>query len=302
MIYTGFIQLQFHTTSIRRIPALSGSDSPQDLPNPATYRWVAGVEYNGARFHGWQKQKHQPSVSIQESLEKAIGVVANHEIDVVCAGRTDAGVHGFAQVIHFDTTAERRDRSWLLGINSNLPDGIAVNWIQPISNDFHARFSATSRRYRYFIMNKPVKPGLMHDQVTWWRHPLDADAMHAAAQSLVGEHDFSSFRARDCQANHPRRTMHEISVKRTGDWVVIEVCANAFLYHMVRNIAGVLLPIGQGDKPVSWCNEVLEKQNRTAAGITAPGEGLYFVDVTYPDFPDLPIDGSGPPFYQFRNA
>ena len=302
MIYTGFIQLQFHTTSIRRIPALSGSDSPQDLPNPATYRWVAGVEYNGARFHGWQKQKHQPGVSIQESLEKAIGVVANHEIDVVCAGRTDAGVHGFAQVIHFDTTAERRDRSWLLGINSNLPDGIAVNWIQPISNDFHARFSATSRRYRYFIMNKPVKPGLMHDQVTWWRHPLDADVMHAAAQSLVGEHDFSSFRARDCQANHPRRTMHEISVKRTGDWVVIEVCANAFLYHMVRNIAGVLLPIGQGDKPVSWCNEVLEKQNRTAAGITAPGEGLYFVDVTYPDFPDLPIDGSGPPFYQFRNA
>ncbi|GAA6133502.1 tRNA pseudouridine(38-40) synthase TruA [Oceaniserpentilla sp. 4NH20-0058] len=268
------------------------------IEEPTIQRWAAGVEYNGARFHGWQKQKHQPGVSIQESLEAAISEVANHEVGIVCAGRTDSGVHASAQVIHFDSTAVRSDRGWKMGINTKLPDGICVNWVQPITSDFHARFSAVARRYRYFIMNKPVKPGLMHDQVTWWRKPLDAEKMHEAAQALLGEHDFTSFRARDCQANHARRTMKDISVKRMGDWVMLEVCANAFLYHMVRNIAGVLLPIGHGSKPVEWCEQVLSAKDRTKAGVTAPGEGLYFVDVEYPDYPDLPSYKNGPPFYE----
>ena len=265
-------------------------------------RWVAGVEYNGALFKGWQKQKHHPGPSVQEGLERAISHVANEEVSVVCAGRTDAGVHGSAQVIHFDTSAIRNERAWKLGVNTNLPDGICLNWIQPAPAEFHARFSAVARRYRYFIMNKPVKPGLMHDQVTWWRRPLDAGRMHEAAQALVGEHDFTSFRAKDCQANHPVRTMKEISVTRFNDWVVIEVCANAFLYHMVRNIAGVLLPIGEGKKPVGWCEEVLALKDRRKAGVTAPGEGLYFVDVEYPEYPELPVTRGGPPFYEFMSS
>lgn len=271
-------------------------------------RWVAGIEYNGALFKGWQKQKHHPGPSVQASLESALSRVANHPVDVVCAGRTDAGVHASAQVIHFDTTANRSERSWKLGVNTGLPDGICLNWVQPApiieghENLFHARFSAVARRYRYFILNKPVKPGLMHDQTTWWRRPLDAQRMHEAAQALIGEHDFTSFRARDCQANHAVRTMKDVSVTRMNDWVIIEVCANAFLYHMVRNIAGVLLPIGEGKKPISWCSEVLQAQDRTKAGVTAPGEGLYFVDVEYPDFPDLPIENNGPYFYQFMSG
>lgn len=267
-----------------------------------TNRWVAGIEYNGARFKGWQKQKHHPGPSIQEALEKALSNVANHPVDVVCAGRTDAGVHASAQVIHFDTTATREERSWLLGLNSNLPDGISVNWVQPADRDFHARFSAVARRYRYFIRNQMIRPGLMHDTVTWHRFPLDAEKMHEAAQALIGEHDFTSFRAKDCQANHPRRTMHHVNVFRQGDWVVVDVRANAFLYHMVRNIVGVLLPIGQGKKPVEWCREVLAAQDRKKAGITAPAFGLYFVDVTYPDFPELPIRDDGPPFFQFMSG
>ena len=272
------------------------------------HRWVAGIEYNGALFKGWQKQKHHPGPSVQGSLEYALSKVANHPVDVVCAGRTDAGVHASAQVVHFDTTAVRNERSWKLGVNTQLPDGICLNWVMPApskvnhDNPFHARFSAVARRYRYFILNKPVKPGLMHDQATWWRNPLDAQKMDEAAQALVGEHDFTSFRARDCQANHARRTMKDVSVKRFNEWVIIEVCANAFLYHMVRNIAGVLLPIGEGKKPVSWCADVLKAQDRTKAGVTAPGEGLYFVDVEYPEFPELPIENDGPYFYQFMKS
>jgi len=265
-------------------------------------RWVAGVEYNGALFKGWQKQKHHPGHSIQEGLERAISHVANESVGVVCAGRTDAGVHASAQVVHFDTSAIRDERAWKLGINTNLPDGLCLNWIQKAPDEFHARFSAVARRYRYFIMNKPVKPGLMHDQVTWWRRPLDAERMNEAAQALIGEHDFTSFRARDCQANHPRRTMKEISVTRVNDWVVIEVCANAFLYHMVRNITGVLLPIGEGKKSIDWCAEVLVAKDRRAAGVTAPGEGLYFVDVEYPEYPELPVTRGGPSFYEFLAA
>jgi tRNA pseudouridine38-40 synthase len=273
-------------------------------------RWVAGVEYNGALFKGWQRQKHHPGLSVQDALENALSKVANHPVNIVCAGRTDSGVHASSQVIHFDTTALRTPRSWKLGVNTGLPHGVCLNWVQPApeldislvsearEGQFHARFSAVARRYRYFILNKPVKPGLMHDQATWWRVPLDASKMHEAAQALIGKHDFSSFRASDCQANNAVRTMKDISVIRINEWVIIEVCANAFLYHMVRNIAGVLFPIGEGKKPVCWSSEVLAAQDRTKAGVTAPGEGLYFVDVEYPDFPDLPIENDGPYFYQ----
>jgi len=265
-------------------------------------RWVAGVEYNGALFKGWQSQIHHPGKSVQDALEKAASKVANHPVKLICAGRTDAGVHASAQVIHFDSHAIRDSHAWKMGINTNLPNGVCLNWVRPVDSDFHARFSAVSRRYRYFIMNRPIKPGLMHDQVTWWRRPLDAEKMHEAAQALMGLNDFTSFRASDCQANHPKRTMLDISVKRQGEWVVLEVCANAFLYHMVRNIAGVLLPIGQGSKPVEWCREVLQAQDRKQAGVTAPGGGLYFVDVDYPNYPDLPIDPDGPSFYSFMST
>lgn len=273
-------------------------------------RWVAGVEYNGALFKGWQRQKHHPGLSVQDALENALSKVANHPVNIVCAGRTDSGVHASSQVIHFDTTALRTERSWKLGVNTGLPHGVCLNWVQPApeldvsqvadarEGQFHARFSAVARRYRYFILNKPVKPGLMHDQATWWRVPLDSSKMHEAAQALIGKHDFSSFRASDCQANNAVRTMKDISVTRINEWVIIEVCANAFLYHMVRNIAGVLLPIGEGRKPIEWCSEVLSQQDRTKAGVTAPGEGLYFVDVEYPEFPNLPIENDGPYFYQ----
>lgn len=265
-------------------------------------RWVAGVEYNGALFKGWQSQIHHPGKSVQDALERAASKVANHPVKLMCAGRTDSGVHASAQVVHFDSDANRDAHAWKMGINTNLPDGVCLNWVQPVDSDFHARFSAVSRRYRYFIMNKAIKPGLMHDQVTWWRRPLDAQKMHEAAQSLLGLNDFTSFRASDCQANHANRTMLDISVRRQGEWVVIEVCANAFLYHMVRNIAGVLMPIGQGSKPVSWCREVLAAKDRKQAGVTAPGGGLYFVDVDYPDYPSLPIDPNGPPFYSFMQS
>ena len=273
-------------------------------------RWVAGVEYNGALFKGWQRQKHHPGLSVQDALESALSKVANHDVSIICAGRTDSGVHASSQVIHFDTTSVRSERSWKLGVNTGLPHGVCLNWVQLApeldarlvadarEGQFHARFSATARRYRYFILNKPVKPGLMHDQATWWRRPLDANKMHEAAQALIGKHDFSSFRASDCQANNAVRTMKDISVTRINEWVIIEVCANAFLYHMVRNLAGVLLPIGEGRMPISWCAEVLAEKDRTKAGVTAPGEGLYFVDVEYPEYPDLPIESDGPYFYQ----
>jgi tRNA pseudouridine38-40 synthase len=269
---------------------------------PKVQRWVAGVEYNGALFKGWQSQIHHPGKSVQAALERAASKVANHPVGLMCAGRTDAGVHASAQVVHFDSTATRDAHAWKMGINTNLPDGVCVNWVRAVDDDFHARFSAVSRRYRYFIMNKAIKPGLMHDQVTWWRRPLDAQKMHDAAQALLGLHNFTSFQASDCQANHANRTMLDISVKRHGEWVVLEVCANAFLYHMVRNIAGVLLPIGQGSKPVEWCGEVLAAKDRTQAGVTAPGGGLYFVDVDYPGYPDLPIVNTGPPFYTFMQS
>lgn len=252
----------------------------------ANKRIVLGLEYDGSRFFGFQRQRQQPTV--QEVLEDAIGRVADRPVIVHCAGRTDTGVHAICQVVHFDTPVRRSERTWVLGCNSHLPDGASVLWAREASPGFHARFSARGRTYRYRILNRWTRPGLLAGRVSWERRVLDAESMHAAAQSLLGEHDFSSFRAPGCQAKHAVRMMRSISVKRRAHEVVIEITANAFLYHMVRNIAGTLIEVGVGKRPVHWVPDVLTQRRRSVAGVTATPDGLYFVGVDYPDFPDLP--------------
>lgn len=246
-------------------------------------RWALGVEYDGRAFVGWQRQKDGPSV--QEVLEEALGFVAGHEVGLYCAGRTDAGVHATGQVTHFDTSASRDERSWLLGANSRLPESVSLLWAQQVTKDFHARYSARARRYRYVIANQPLRPAIQAGGLAWWRYPLNASRMHEAAQVFIGTHDFSSLRAAACQARSAVKTVHAISVRREGHYVMVDVHANAFLHHMVRNIAGVLIAIGQGKHEVGWAGEVLEARDRRASGITAPAGGLYLVGVDYaPEF------------------
>ena len=252
-------------------------------------------EYDGQAFHGWQQQKSGVR-SVQSELAKAVEKVADHPVELVCAGRTDAGVHASFQVVHFDTTSVRTLRSWVMGINTALPDDIAVHWAGNGVDDFHARFSAIYRRYRYIILNDPVRPGIQRGQVSWNFRPLDTDKMHRAAQALQGEHDFSSFRAAGCQSRTPIRFLEQISVTRCGKYVVIDVQANAFLHHMVRNIAGALMAVGSGVQPVEWIAEVLEARNRKLAGVTAPPYGLYLVDVGYPAQFGMPEPLCGPGF------
>lgn len=260
-----------------------------------TTRYAAVVEYNGAYFHGWQQQKHHSEPSVQAALEAALSIVANHPVKVFAAGRTDTGVHATHQVFHFDTTAKRSDYGWLMGCNTNLPTGVAIQWVGAVDNEFHARFKAQARCYRYLINNAPAKQALLHDQLTWWRYPLDVSRMQAAAEVLLGEHDFTSFRAKDCQAKTPVKTIHRILVKRFGNIIMIEVEGSGFLYHMVRNIVGTLLPIGEGHMPIGWMKEVLEAKERSQAGITAPATGLYFVGVYYPqEYAAIPSQPYGP--------
>ena len=250
-------------------------------------RIALGVEYDGSRFHGWQAQ--QPGVrTAQVTLEAALSKVAAHPLRVVCAGRTDTGVHALGQVVHFDTEARRSERNWLLGTNVNLPPDISVTWAREVDSAFSARFSAISRRYRYFILNRTARSAVLAGRVTWVHRPLDAERMHVAGQALVGEHDFSSYRALGCQAKSPVRTLHSLEVERRGDFLVLSVHANAFLHHMVRNIAGVLIAIGKGDRPVEWAAEVLALRDRTLGGVTAPPEGLYFERVEYPAEFEIP--------------
>jgi len=260
------------------------------------YRLAAGVKYDGTRFAGWQRQKDQKVRFVQEELERALSSVADQPVTVVCAGRTDTGVHATGQVVHFETSAFRPDRSWLLGTNVNLPGDVCLRWVQPVAGDFHARFSATARRYRYIIDNRPVRPAVLRGKVTWWRAPLDVERMARAAASLTGEHDFTSYRSQACQAKNPVREIRELSVTRQGDFIHIDVEANAFLHHMVRNIAGVLMAIGEGERPVAWAEELLEVRDRTRGGITAPAAGLYLVAVRYPERFNLP-DPPPPPAY-----
>jgi len=241
---------------------------------------VLGLEYDGGDFAGWQWQTGRRTVQV--ALEQALSTVANQAVAVTCAGRTDAGVHALEQIVHFDTEARRPPHAWLLGGNSYLSEDVRILWAQPAIGDFHARYSAIARFYRYIILNRPVKSALARKQVTWHYAPLDADNMHLAAQHLIGNHDFSSFRAQGCQSKSPQRIMHFIDVYRQGDSVIMDICANAFLHHMVRNIAGVLMAIGSGKQPVDWTQELLEVKNRTLAAVTAPPDGLYLGGVFYP--------------------
>ncbi|MEX0730890.1 MAG: tRNA pseudouridine(38-40) synthase TruA [Aquisalimonadaceae bacterium] len=257
-------------------------------------RLAMGVEYDGRAYAGWQFQRHAPSV--QATLERALGRVANMPVSVTCAGRTDAGVHALGQVINFDTTAQRPLRGWLLGVTSQLPDDIAVTWVREVSAEFSARFTATGRSYRYIILPRVTRPGLLNGRVAWTHRTLDAARMDEAAQVLVGEHDFSAFRAIGCQARHPWREITRISVSRHGPYIHLDVSANAFLHHMVRNIAGVLMAIGAGEQPVDWARQVLDGRDRTLGGVTAPAQGLYLVAVDYPETFELPASPPPPAF------
>jgi len=258
---------------------------------PVTERIAIGIEYDGTRYAGWQRQAEVSSV--QAEVERALSSVADHPVEVTCGGRTDAGVHALGQVAHFDTHARREPRGWTLGANTLLPGDVAVLWATPVAADFHARYTALSRRYCYVILNRASRPALARHRVCWIHRRLDAEAMHEAAQCLVGEHDFSAFRASECQSRTPVRRLERVAVHRASDRVVIDVVANAFLHHMVRNIAGTLIAVGQGDRPAAWVAEALASRDRRAAGITAPAAGLYLTAIDYPPGAGLPA--SPPP-------
>lgn len=249
-------------------------------------RWCAGVEYDGSAYRGWQTQ--QAGVpTVEEELTRALAFVANHPVDVTCAGRTDAEVHALSQVVHFSSSARRDPRAWILGGNSRLPDDVNLRWVVPVPDDFHARYSARSRTYRYVIWNRQARTALGRNRACWVYHRLNADVMDRAARHLLGEHDFSAFRAVACQSKTPFRNVEYIRVQRSGDLVWMDVRANAFLHHMVRNIAGVLIAVGKGEAPEDWPAQVLALRDRTQGGVTAPAAGLYFIGVRYPDFPEV---------------
>ena len=252
-------------------------------------RIALGIEYDGTSYSGWQRQK--TGLGVQQRLEEALSLVANERVEVVCAGRTDTGVHATGQVVHFDTDSERSERGWLLGANTNLPEDISVSWVKPVDQDFHARFSAVGRSYRYLILNRLQRSALHRSRAWWVYEPLDEVPMQAAAQRLLGEHDFSAFRSAACQANTAVREITAISVSRSGDWLTIDVTANAFLMNMVRNIVGSLAAVGLGEQGVEWIRDVLEGRDRKAGGITAPPHGLTLVGVEYPEAFGIPAAG-----------
>tara|TARA_R110000868_G_scaffold410505_4_gene698885 strand:+ start:131749 stop:132531 length:783 start_codon:yes stop_codon:yes gene_type:complete len=249
-------------------------------------RIAAGIEYSGQSYSGWQRQESVNSV--QAEVEQAFSFVANEKIDVYCAGRTDAAVHATGQVIHFDTDAVRSERSWLCGANTQLPRDIAVQWVKIVDEEFHARFSALTRRYQYYIYCGSARPGILSDNVTWCLQDLNLDAMQAASNFLLGKHDFTSFRASQCQANTPVRTVHAMSWQRKGQLLMLDIRANAFLHHMVRNIVGLMLTVGKGEQGAEWAKEILEAKNRELAPATAASNGLYLVEVEYPSTFKLP--------------
>ncbi len=258
-------------------------------------RVALGVEYLGAHYHGWQVQPAVPSV--QGCLQDALSRIANHPIEVVCAGRTDRGVHATQQVVHFDTTAKRSVRTWQQGVLSLLPSDIGVIWSHEVDSTFHARFSAQSRGYRYVLFNAEYRPALLHGRVSWFPRPLDVARMQDAAMHLIGEHDFSSFRGRDCQALTPMRHVQSIRITQSGVYIYFDLVANAFLHHMVRNIVGTLFQVGMGKRPVEWVLDVLSARRREAGGITAPADGLYLTHVQYPAHFSLPLRERLPQFF-----
>jgi tRNA pseudouridine38-40 synthase len=250
-------------------------------------RLAIGLEYDGTPFCGWQRQDH--ARSIQAEVEAALSKVADAPVTVGAAGRTDAGVHALGQVAHFDSDAVREDRAWLFGANSILPPQISLTWVRPVPDGFDARYSARARTYHYLILNRPARSALRTNRALWVRAPLDVAAMQAATPALLGEHDFSAFRAAECQARSPVRQMQKLEVRRAGPGIVVECRANAFLHHMVRNIVGSLLRIGRGEAPPAWLGEVLAGRDRRAAGMTAAAMGLYLSRVHYPDELGIPV-------------
>lgn len=257
-------------------------------------RIALGIEYDGAAVYGWQRQREVPSV--QEHLERALSTVADTTIEVQCAGRTDAGVHATGQVVHFDCEAVRPLKAWTMGVNANLPSSVAVKWCVHVSDDFNARFSATGRRYRYVIYNHKMRPAILEQGITHIHRPLNEQLMHEAAQALLGEQDFSAFRAALCQSKTPFRNVTNVTVSRHGAFVVVDISANAFLHHMVRNIVGSLVEIGSGHQPVDWIATLLAGRDRTLSAATAKPNGLYLVKVDYPDAFGLPEQPLGPLF------
>ena len=249
-------------------------------------RIAAILEYAGSNFSGWQRQDRVRSV--QGIVEAALSKVADEPIQVTVAGRTDAGVHAAGQVIHFDTSAERSDYSWVRGANSNLPPDVVFLWAGPVDNSFHARYSATGRHYHYSVLNRPARPTYLARRITYEYRPLDIKRMLQGAQHLLGKHDFTSFRATECQAKSPVRELRSLEVVRQNEFVYIRVHANAFLHHMVRNIAGVLMTIGAGEREPDWAKEVLDARDRKAGGVTAAPDGLYLVSVSYPNSAMIP--------------
>jgi tRNA pseudouridine38-40 synthase len=249
-------------------------------------RIAVGIEYDGSAYAGWQAQ---PALrTLQQVTEEALAGIADEPVSLTCAGRTDAGVHALGQVAHFDTNAMRGARSWVLGANSALPRDVSLSFAQAVPGHFHARYCAESRTYRYLILNRLSRTALYASRAAWIHRPLDHERMAAGAARLIGEHDFSAFRAAECQAKSPVRRMQRLAVTRRGDWVTIEATANAFLHHMVRNIVGLLMVIGRGEQSPEWAGEVLDGRDRTKSAATAPAAGLYLLAVRYPPVFGLP--------------
>lgn len=257
-------------------------------------RIALGIRYDGSIYHGWQAQKEFRTV--QGEIERALSVVADHVVSVVCAGRTDAGVHASWQVAHFDTTSYRSEHAWIFGVNSNLPADISILWAKEVDKHFHARFSAQARRYRYVIYNHEIRPGILRKAVSWYYQPLDETRMKVAAQYLIGEHDFQSFQGAGCQSQTSVRTIFLIEIFRIRCMLVIGVQGNAFLLHMVRNIVGVLIAIGSGEKEPEWAEIVLKSKDRRQGGVTVSPHGLYLVEVAYSQEFKLPQALLGPFF------
>jgi tRNA pseudouridine38-40 synthase len=250
-------------------------------------RLALGVEYDGSRFLGWQTQPGGGTV--QDALEAALAGIAGSAVGVTCAGRTDRGVHARAQVVHFDTEAERPDSAWVRGVNALLPESVAVLWSRRVDAQFHARYGAFARTYRYVLVNRPVRPALAARHAGWFHHPLDADRMQAAAALLTGEQDFSAFRSSECQAKSPVRTLHSLAIERRGERIDFVLRANAFLHHMVRNLVGTLVYVGKGKHPPQWAREVLMSRDRARAAPTFAAEGLYLEQVEYEPRWNLPL-------------
>lgn len=252
-------------------------------------RIALGLEYDGRAFRGWQSQRD--GLTVQDALECALAEIAGSTVNTLCAGRTDAGVHATQQVVHFDTSVERPLTAWVRGVNTHLPEGVAVRWAHPVDDTFHARFSARGRRYRYVLLNRAQRPGLWHGRCGWYHGELDLERMQQAATRLIGEHDFSAFRAAECQAKSPIKQLWRADVQSRGDWLLFDFEASAFLHHMVRNLVGTLVYIGKGAHPPEWVAALLEQKDRKLAAPTFSPDGLYFRGPIYETHWGLPMDG-----------